>query len=45
MVLELYCRKAGEREKVERERKRLAIATWRDRGKVTLLVSLHFCMM
>jgi hypothetical protein len=33
MVLELYCRKAGEREKVEREKKRLAMATPREGGR------------
>jgi hypothetical protein len=33
MVLELYCRKAGEREKVERERERPPLATWREREK------------
>jgi hypothetical protein len=32
MVLELYCRQ-GEREKVERERERPAMATWRDGGE------------
>jgi hypothetical protein len=31
MVLELYCRKAGEREKVERGRP--ATATWREEGR------------
>jgi hypothetical protein len=31
MVLELYCRKAGGREKVERER--LAMAMWREEGR------------
>lgn len=31
MVLELYCRKAGEKEKIERER--LAMSTWREGGK------------
>jgi hypothetical protein len=32
-VLELYCRKAGKREKVERERERSAMATWREGGR------------
>jgi hypothetical protein len=31
VVLELYCRKAGEKEKIERER--LAMSTWREGGK------------
>jgi hypothetical protein len=33
MVSELYCRKTGGREKVERERERLAMATWREGGR------------
>jgi hypothetical protein len=42
MVLELYCRKTGRREKVERERERPAMAMRRDgrrereRGKATV---------
>jgi hypothetical protein len=33
MVLEFYCRKAGRKEKLERERKRLAMAMWREGGR------------
>jgi hypothetical protein len=33
MVLELYCRKAVEREKVERERERPAMAMRREWGR------------
>ena len=33
MVSELYCRKTGGREKVERERERLAMAMWREGGR------------
>jgi hypothetical protein len=33
MVLELYCRKAGEREKVEREREQPAMVKRREGGK------------